>query len=101
VSVRGGTAGRWVVLITAATSVVLAGLGALLVTTALNLRTAQLRQTNVYAAAGVATSDLLGDFVDEETGLRGYVITQSAYFLKPSSPWPSRGSPWNRPNWAR
>jgi serine phosphatase RsbU (regulator of sigma subunit)/CHASE3 domain sensor protein len=81
--VRGGTAARWVVTVAAATSVVLAGLGTLLVTTALDLRSAQLRQTDQFGAAAQTTSELLGDFVDEETGLRGYVITGQKVFLDP------------------
>jgi serine phosphatase RsbU (regulator of sigma subunit)/CHASE3 domain sensor protein len=83
VFVRGGTAGRWVVIVAVATSMLLVSLGALLVTTALDLRTAQVRQTDEFGLAVQTTSDLLNDFVDEETGLRGYVITGQQTFLDP------------------
>lgn len=70
-------------MVATATSVLLVCLGVLLVTTALDLRTAQSRQTDMFGAAAKTTSDLLGDFVDQETGLRGYVITGQSTFLAP------------------
>ena len=57
--------------------------GAVLVWTAIGLRSAQQRQTEVFTVARQSTTDLLGAYVDQETGLRGYVITGQSTFLAP------------------
>jgi serine phosphatase RsbU (regulator of sigma subunit) len=60
--------------------VVVAGL--LLTRTALDLRDAQRRQVRQLAAAQANAATLLGLFVDEETGLRGYLIGGRSLFLQ-------------------
>ena len=60
--------------------VIVAGL--LLTRTALDLRDAQRRQVRQLAAQENAAT-LLGLFVDEETGLRGYLIGGRSLFLQP------------------
>lgn len=81
-SVR-GTLARRVVGGAGVLLVGLAGLGVMLVATTAELRSAQLAQNQVYDAAQHTTSDLLGAYVDQETGLRGYVITGEMAFLAP------------------
>jgi serine phosphatase RsbU (regulator of sigma subunit)/CHASE3 domain sensor protein len=61
--------------------VIVAGL--LLTRTAFDLRDAQRRQVNPLAAAQANSATLLGLFVDEETGLRGYLIGGRPVFLEP------------------
>jgi serine phosphatase RsbU (regulator of sigma subunit)/CHASE3 domain sensor protein len=57
--------------------------GALLTRTAFDLRDAQRRQVNQLAAAQDNAATLLGLFVDEESGLRGYLIGGRSLFLEP------------------
>lgn len=73
-------AARWVILVAALVSAVLIGLGVLLVLTTHQLRT-ELRQAGALGTAEQTTSRLLTDVVDEEAGLRGYLLTADAAFL--------------------
>jgi serine phosphatase RsbU (regulator of sigma subunit) len=85
------SAGRWRLrsltsrVLTAASllAVLVIVAGVLLTRTALDLREAQRRQVSQLAAAQANSATLLGLFVDEETGLRGYLIGAHPVFLEP------------------
>ena len=81
--IRTGTLARRVMIASGMLLVAVTGSGVLLVTTATGLRAAQIRQSGVFTAARQSTTDLLGAYVDQETGLRGYVITGQPAFLAP------------------
>src|SRR5664279_3751216 len=80
---RTGTLARRVMIASGVLLVAVSTCGVLLVTTATGLRSTQVRQSDVFTAARQSTTDLLGAYVDQETGLRGYVITGQPAFLAP------------------
>lgn len=78
-----GTLARWVILASACAVVLLALSGVLIGQTARSLSAAQSRQVEQVEAARQETATLLGTFLDQETGLRGYVPTADDDFLDP------------------
>jgi len=80
---RKGTLAHRVTIVSATLLGAVAVSGAVLVWTSMGLRWAQQRQSEVFTVARQSTTDLLGAYVDQETGLRGYVITGQPTFLAP------------------
>lgn len=77
-----GTLARWVLMASAGLVVLLFAVGAVIAWTAADLRGARNRQGEIEAARTDAVSLVLR-YVDQETALRGYVITTGPLFLKP------------------
>ncbi len=74
---------RRVFLLTAASVVALLAVSVVVVVVALRARSDASRQTDALRNLAAASADLDGSLVDQETAVRGYVITQDAQFLEP------------------
>src|SRR4051794_9073396 len=78
-----GTLTRWVLIAGSAAVLLLILFGLLIGQTARSLSSAQSRQVEQAEAARQETMTLLGTFLDQETGMRGYVATADEEFLDP------------------
>ena len=67
----------------AVAAVVVAALGTVVSTTFEHVKTVQSHVTRTYYSAVRASSSLFTAYLDEETGIRGYLLTQDPRFLEP------------------
>lgn len=79
---------RWsllhsVIVVAALLLALLIAASAALISTGVHLRSAQSYQTGHLDAAQNQTAVLLGDFVDQESGLRGYLLAGQHFVLDP------------------
>ncbi len=84
----GPSASRWsllrgVIVVAAVLLALLITASVALITTAKNLGSAQRYQTSHLDVAQNLAAVLLGEFVDQESGLRGYLLAGQSFFLEP------------------